>query len=327
MSQEPDIDCVQLARALSSGERGALARALNLLDDRREAQQHRAMRLLTQLHAASNDNGPSRLIGLTGPPGAGKSSLVASLISVWRQRKLRVGVLAVDPSSPISGGALLGDRLRMKTSSEDDGVFVRSLSSRGEFGGLCTEVWPMSQVMLAAFDVVVVETVGVGQREVDIASMSDTTCFVAQPGSGDSVQFLKAGVLEMPHIVVVNKADMGDVAMRTLTGLETALQHEHPDGDWQVCVLSTSALNGTGVEKLADTMEQHHQVLLSGGTLGSRRFLQRANWVVKRLEQEFGSHGINRLGGADQLLQTLQQQDLNPVEEYNTLRLRLSGGA
>ncbi len=163
------------------------------------------------------------------------------MIAVWRQRGQRVGVLAVDPSSPISGGALLGDRLRMQTSADDDGVFVRSLASRGQFGGLSAEVWPMSLVMLAGFDIVLIETVGVGQREVDISRMCDTTCYVAQPGSGDSVQFLKAGILEVPHILVVNKADMGAVARRTLAELGAALHREHPDGHWQVPVLATSA--------------------------------------------------------------------------------------
>ncbi|MCB1699436.1 MAG: methylmalonyl Co-A mutase-associated GTPase MeaB, partial [Halioglobus sp.] len=192
-----------LAAAVRRRERPALARALNLLDDRRSESRQLAAELLRLLEADMADE-HGHLIGMTGPPGAGKSSLTAALISVWRKRGLRVGVLAVDPSSPVSGGALLGDRLRMKTSSDDDGVFIRSLACRGEFGGLSAEVWPMSLVMLAAFDVVMIETVGVGQREIDVARMCDTTCFVAQPGSGDSIQFLKAGILEVPHVLVVN---------------------------------------------------------------------------------------------------------------------------
>ena len=187
----------QLAKAVQRGERAALAEALNLLDDRRVQSRAKAAEFLHKLQDQEN-GARSHLIGMTGPPGAGKSTLTAALIDLWRQRGLRVGVLAVDPSSPVSGGALLGDRLRMKTSADDDGVFIRSLACRGEFGGLSAEVWPMSLVMLAAFDVVMIETVGVGQREIDISRMCDTTCFVAQPGSGDSVQFLKAGILEVP---------------------------------------------------------------------------------------------------------------------------------
>ena len=153
-----------LVTAVRRGERAALAEALNLLDDRRPAS--RASGNAVSRDTARTTTATARhLIGMTGPPGAGKSTLTAALIDLWRQRGLRVGVLAVDPSSPISGGALLGDRLRMKTSADDDGVFVRSLACRGEFGGLSAEVWPMSLVMLAAFDVVMIETVGVGQRE------------------------------------------------------------------------------------------------------------------------------------------------------------------
>jgi LAO/AO transport system kinase len=315
-----------LAAAVTRGERAALAEALNLLDDRRAFARDRASGLLSQLQ---HTLGPAagHLIGITGPPGAGKSTLCSALIAVWRQRGQRVGVLAVDPSSPISGGALLGDRLRMKTSAEDDGVFVRSLSSRGQFGGLSAEVWPMSQVLLAAFDLVVIETVGVGQREVDIARMCDTTCYVAQPGSGDSVQFLKAGILEVPHIVAVNKQDMGAVARRTLAELDAALAREHPDGHWQVPVLATSASNGAGIDALADAMEKHYRQLQSRGQLVARRRGYQAYWIHKRLQDEFGSAGIARLGGEPALLEQLQALDRNPIEQYETLRRRLRGSS
>ena len=314
-----------LAGAVNNGNREALASALNLLDDRRAASRDAATHLLTLLQHEERP-APGHLIGLTGPPGAGKSSLTAALIASWRARNIRVAVLAVDPSSPLSGGALLGDRVRMKSSSDDDGVFVRSLSSRGEFGGIVAEVWPMSQVMLAAFDVVVIETVGVGQREVDIANMCDTTCYVAQPGSGDSVQFLKAGILEVPHIVVVNKVDMGSVATRTLAELDAALTREHDDGDWQVEVLATSATTGTGVEALADVLARHHAHLVSSNALSSRRSGYQAHWVLKRLEEEFGSFGIQQLGGTAGVLQELQKQQKNPYSHYEELRQRLDEG-
>ncbi|MDZ7781595.1 MAG: hypothetical protein U5K56_01140 [Halioglobus sp.] len=248
-----DID--NLAASVIDGRRSALAAALNLLDDRRPHRRRDAADLLSRL-AGRRPARDNRLIGMTGPPGVGKSSLGAALIGVWRSRDLRVGVLAVDPSSPVSGGALLGDRLRMKTDDNDDGVFIRSLSSRGEYGGLSAEVWPMSLVMLAACDVVLVETVGVGQREADIAMSCDTTCFVAQPGSGDTIQFLKAGILEVPHVLVVNKHDMGQIASRTLSELSGAIAAEHPDGNWQVPVLATSANQQIDVEELADVLEE-----------------------------------------------------------------------
>lgn len=315
----------ELAAAIGRGERAALAEALNLLDDKRQAARDKSADLLAHLQRSQSSlNG--HLIGITGPPGAGKSTLSAALIRVWRQRSLRVGVLAVDPSSPISGGALLGDRLRMQTNAADDGVFVRSLSSRGQFGGLSAEVWPMSLAMLAAFDIVLIETVGVGQREVDISQLCDTTCYVAQPGSGDSVQFLKAGILEVPHILVVNKEDMGAVARRTLAELDAALNREHPDGHWQVPVLATSAANGTGVEALADVMAQHYQELQSREKLVLRRRCYQAYWIHKRLQEEFGSFGIDQLGGEQKLLAELQSQDLNLLEQYESLRQKLYKG-
>ncbi len=310
------------AAAIASGDRAAVANALNLLDDRRPAARREAAALLAHLQQHQDKPG-GQLIGITGPPGAGKSTLSASLIRVWRRRGLRVAVLAVDPSSPISGGALLGDRLRMQTSAVDDGVFVRSLSNRGQFGGLSAEVWPMSIVMLAGFDMVLIETVGVGQREVDVARLCDTTCYVAQPGSGDSVQFLKAGILEVPHILVVNKSDMGAVATRTLSELESALHRTHPDGHWQVPVLATSAANGTGIEALADALEQHYRLLQSRNELVSRRRSYQSYWLHKRLLEEFGTAGVDRLGGEEQLLAELQAQDMNLFTQYETLRRRL----
>ena len=308
-----------LATAIGRGERAALAEALNLLDDRRPAARGQAAELLRLLQHAQ-DNTRSQLIGITGPPGAGKSTLCAALITVWRQRGQRVGVLAVVPSSPLSGGAVLGDRLRMQTSADDDGVFVRSLATRGQFGGLSAEVWPMSLVMLAGFDVGLIETVGVGQREVDVSRLCDTTCYVAQPGSGDSVQFLKAGILEVPHILVVNKADMGAVAHRTLAELDAALHREHPDGHWQVPVLATSATHHSGIEALADVMEQHYAELQSQGQLAPRRRSYQAYWIHKRLQEEFGSFGIEQLGGEQALLAQLETQDLNLLDHYEVLR-------
>lgn len=315
-------DIPELAAAVRRGERQALARALNLLDDRRPWARQQASELLAHLQPGQTGR-DSHLIGMTGPPGAGKSTLSAALIRVWRKRGLGVGVLAVDPSSPVSGGALLGDRLRMKTSADDDGVFVRSLACRGEFGGLSAEVWPMSLVMLAAFDVVMIETVGVGQREIDVARMCDTTCFVAQPGSGDSVQFLKAGILEVPHVLVVNKEDMGAVARRTLSELGNALGRSHRDGNWQVPVLSASAVNGTGIEALADALEKHHALLVQGGGLAARRREYQAHWVLKRLQEEFGSHGIGQLGGEQAITGALVSEQQSPLEQYQSLRQRL----
>jgi LAO/AO transport system kinase len=310
-----------LATAVTACDRWAVAASLNLLDDKRPEARRRASQLLERLRCSKAlDSG--HLIGLTGPPGAGKSSLTSALIRAWRQRGLKIGILAVDPSSPISGGALLGDRLRMLAHDADLGVFIRSLACRGEFGGLSAEVWPMSLLMLAAFDVVLVETVGVGQKEVDVSKMTDTTCFVAQPASGDSIQFLKAGIMEVPHILVVNKADMGTPARKTLSELRAALRRQTNEGEWQVPALAVSAAEGTGIEKLVDTLRLHHDWLMQKGLLGERRRDFQAQWVIKRLREQFGEFGLAALGGEAHLSAHISGAPGSPFEQYETLRGR-----
>jgi LAO/AO transport system kinase len=314
-------DPESLAESVSGQNRAAVARALNLLDDKRPEARRFAARLLATL-PKDRLYGAGHLIGLTGPPGVGKSSLTAALVRIWRKRGLRVGILAVDPSSPISGGALLGDRLRMLSSDLDDKVFIRSLACRGEFGGLSAEVWPMSLVMLAAFDIVLVETVGVGQKEIDVSKLTDTTCFVAQPASGDSIQFLKAGIMEIPHVLVVNKADVGLAARKTLSELKATLRPPSAPEDWQVPALSASATTGTGIETLADSIEAHRAWLTEKGKLTATRKRFQAEWIIKRLREEFGRFGIESLGGESRLLGDLVELQGSPFEQYESLRNR-----
>lgn len=312
-----------LAAAVSGRDRLALAQALNLLDDRRPAARQCAAAFLDALPAEKLETG-GHLIGITGPPGAGKSSLTASLIQVWRQRGLKVAILAVDPSSPITGGALLGDRLRMHASGADREVFIRSLACRGEFGGLSAEVWPMGLAMLAAFDIVLVETVGVGQKEIDVSKMTDTTCFVAQPASGDSIQFLKAGIMEVPHVIVVNKEDIGMAARKTLSELKNTLRRQMDPEGWQVPALSASAALGSGIDKLADALDSHRQWLLKQGQFTARRQRCQAEWLVKHLREEFGRYGMGLLGGEAVLFAELAAAPRrSPIAEYERLRERV----
>jgi LAO/AO transport system kinase len=311
-----------LAESVSKQNRSAVAKALNLLDDKRpEARQH-AARLLAALPKQRLYN-LGHLVGLTGPPGVGKSSLTAALVRVWRKRELSVGILAVDPSSPISGGALLGDRLRMLSGALDASVFIRSLACRGEYGGLSAEVWPMSLVMLAAFDIVLVETVGVGQKEIDVSKLTDTTCFVAQPASGDSIQFLKAGIMEVPHVLVVNKADVGIAARKTLSELRATLRPPSHVEDWRVPALAASATMGTGIEALVDSIEAHRAWLVTKELLATVRQRFQAEWIIKRLLEEFGRFGIETLGGQSRLLSSLVEAQGTPFEQYDALRHRL----
>jgi LAO/AO transport system kinase len=255
-------------------DRRAVADALNLVDNRKARAEAAAML------AGLSPSAP--LVGVTGPPGSGKSSLVAALIDAWRAAGRSVGVLAVDPSSARTGGALLGDRLRMMRSEPDDGVFIRSLASRGELGGLAPEVYPMATVLASAFDVVVVETVGIGQSEIDVADVVDTVCLVVQPASGDTVQFLKSGIMEVPDLFVVNKADLGVVAKRTARELEAAVGGRAP-------VLLVSATRRAGVEAVVAALAARPVNAEARAQRGQR-------WVEKRIREEFGTAGWRRVG-------------------------------
>jgi len=323
----------QLAQALARGDRAAVAEALNLVEDRRPEPRAEATALLAALPRERLET-QGHLIGITGPPGVGKSSLAGALIRSWRRQSRRVAVLAVDPSSPISGGALLGDRLRMLQHQADQGLFIRSLAGRGELGGLSADAFPMSLVLLAAFDVVLVETIGVGQSEVDIVSHTDTTCFVAQPASGDMVQFLKAGILELPTVVAVNKADLGQVARQAAQELEACLPRRR-QGQWQVPVALVSATSGQGLEMLSDSFDDHRHWLMQSSRLVEQRQQQAVAWGVKRLRLEFGSFGVERLGGEAQLRRAWLAGKRSPFEDLQQQRQRcmklwhdsLSGGS
>ncbi len=233
-----------LAPDVLAGDRRALARAISLVEDHRVG----AEQLLTDLGGARRG---VAVIGITGPPGAGKSTLTDALVGEMRGRGLTVAVAAVDPSSPLSGGAVLGDRVRMLGHIDDAGVYVRSLASRGRVGGLAWSIVPVVDVLDAAgFDVVVVETVGAGQSEVDIAGIADTTVVVVAPGAGDDIQAMKAGILEVADVLVVNKADLPG-AETTRRDLLAALALT--DGG-DVPVLATTATTGTGVPDLVDRL-------------------------------------------------------------------------
>jgi LAO/AO transport system kinase len=241
----------------------------------------------------------AHVIGLTGPPGVGKSTLIDALLRHWRGAGLRAGVLAVDPSSQRSGGALLGDRIRMRTDPEDAGVFVRSLAARGRLGGLADHAFAATVLMRAIYDRVVVETVGVGQSEADIASVADTVVLGVQPGSGDTLQFMKAGVMEIPHVAVVTKADLGASARTALADMKGALSlGASSPSAWQVPCLTLSATAGEGLAGLLEALQAHHEWLGSEGMSASRR-AQALDWLKAEIRHRYGSEGL--AAAADQL--------------------------
>ncbi len=287
MNREPVGDLV----ALRSGGKPALARALAALESRPDAPE--VLALLDDAYVRPT----AQVIGLTGPPGVGKSTLAGVLVSSYRKQGRTVGVIAVDPSSRRSGGALLGDRVRLRTDPEDSGTFVRSMAARDQLGGLAEETYAAMILMRAVFDLVLVETVGVGQSETDIALAADTVVFCVQPGSGDSLQFMKAGIVEIPDIIVVTKGDMGKAAIRARADVKGALGLAAEHGEWwRVPVQIVAAGAGEGITELTGELAAHWHWLNVGDRLAEKRRLQAEAWLKQAIKERWGREGLRRLG-------------------------------
>ena len=252
-----------LAERLLAGDRRALARAISLVENDDPA----GWKLVREVYPHT---GRAEMLGFTGPPGVGKSTLLGAITKLHRQREKTVAVLSIDPSSPFTKGALLGDRIRLSEHFLDPGVFIRSMANRGALGGLSEATLQAALLMDASGrDIVLLETVGVGQAEVDIIDHADTVVLVLMPGSGDSIQALKAGVMEIPDVIVVNKADhpLTDTMAREIKGV-LALG---PREGWQVPIVKTEAVRGEGIEELLDRLEEHREYIQAEGTLSERR--------------------------------------------------------
>src|SRR3954464_6712719 len=261
-----------LGQRLREGDRSAAPAALNLIEDRSDAGRERARELLAEVSpAALGGEPPAHLVGVTGPPGAGKSSLLSALVDEWRRRDRTVAVLAVDPSSKRSGGSLLGDRVRIDHDPRDAGVLIRSTAAGGRPGGVAAPTREAVDALAAGFDLVVVETVGVGQSETDVEEVCDTVAVVVQPGSGDTLQFIKAGIMEVPDVLVVTKADLGDVAERARRDLAQAL---NAVGSRDTPVVAVSSIPPpSGIEELAAALDAHRAQLDVGAARARARRL------------------------------------------------------
>ena len=312
----PDVAAL-VARA-RAGEPLAVARLLTLVEGGGEAGRAVAT-------AVGADAGRAHVVGLTGPPGVGKSTITSALIATLRSKGERVGVLAVDPTSPFSGGALLGDRIRMAAHAEDAGVFIRSMATRGQLGGLAAAT-PQALAVLdaAGCDVVLVETVGVGQSEIDVVALADTTVVLLAPGMGDSVQAAKAGILEVADVFVVNKADR-DGAAQTARELRHMIGHVEP-GAWKVPVLTTVAARAEGIGELAAALDAHRTWADGSGERDRRRAARAAAEIeaitVARLRARLGDVG-GRAGLAD-LAKRVVAGELDPYAAADELEPTLA---
>ncbi len=281
------LDITARAQAIRAGSRAAVANALAELEATRTRPETRA--LVDALYPSPRQ--PGAVIGLTGPPGVGKSTLASKLVAAWRSAGRTVGVMAVDPSSRGSGGALLGDRTRIRPAADDDGVFVRSLAARGALGGLSPAAFEAMVVLRAAFDMVLVETVGVGQSETDIARVADVTVVAVQPGSGDTLQFIKSGLMESFELLVVTKSDLGAPARRAHKDLKVALSLL---GRSDVEVVLASGTDGSGVEPLVAAIDA---VRPAGQDAVRARAEQLTAFATAAATRLFGTLAIARVGG------------------------------
>jgi LAO/AO transport system kinase len=302
----------QLGTRLREGDLSAAPAVLNLVESRAEGDRAAVRALLRAVApAALGREAPGHVVGVTGPPGAGKSSLLSELCRAWRAAGRSVAVLAVDPSSRRSGGSLLGDRARIAFDPEDRGLFIRSTAAGDRLGGLAPATRAAAQALAAAFDVVVIETVGVGQSETEVGEVADTVAVIVQPGSGDVLQFLKAGIMEIPDVLVVTKADLGDIAMRARRDVSAALRSAGSRDTKVVAVSSVSPVRG--IDELVAALDEHRASL----DVGARRAAARRAGALADFLVEHGERGLRAVGGRRAATQLLA--DADPAADEPTL--------
>ena len=271
--------------ALAGGDKRMLARALAAIET------DAGSPALAALLDAACEAARAHVLGLTGPPGVGKSTLASALVTRARARGETIGVIAVDPSSRRTGGALLGDRARITTDPNDTGVFIRSMAARDRLGGLSNETIAAMVLMRAIYDRVLIESVGIGQSEADISFAADTVVLCVQPGSGDSLQFMKAGVMELPEVIAVTKADMGAAAQRARSDVEGALSLASEHG-WRAPVVAVAAARAEGLDDLEEAVARHRAFLAEHGRLAQRRDAQERSWIDETIRTRFGTDGL-----------------------------------
>jgi LAO/AO transport system kinase len=347
------LDGAEVGRRLRDGDLTVAPAALNILESRAAGDRERAVALLREVSPQALGHEPrGHIIGVTGPPGGGKSTLLAALVRRLREYGYGPGatgaatdagaatspissqaVIAVDPSSRRSGGALLGDRVRIQLDRPDPGVFIRSSAAGDRHGGLARGTRAAAEALAAAFDVVVVETVGVGQSETEVADVADTVVVVVQPGGGDVLQFLKAGIMEIPDILVVTKADMGSPATRTVRELRAALRvlgagHDAHEGPARVLAVS-SLQPPTGIDELLEALGERWRALTADGAKGlaARRLQTRRAGALTDFTVEHGEGGVRALGGRRAVERILDEQlpGLGVGELVAELESRLAG--
>jgi len=299
---------MELANKILEGDVRAAARLMRGIEDG-------APNAVEELGSIYPHTGRAHIVGVTGASGVGKSTLVDSVISILRQKNMTVGVIATDPTSPFTGGAILGDRIRMQKHTTDQGVFIRSLATRGWTGGLSKAAISMIHVMDAmSKDIILVETVGIGQAEIDITKIADTCILILTPGMGDAIQMMKAGILEAADIFVINKADQDGtsnlkVELQVMLGMKSYLA-----SDWEPAIVLTEAINSKGIEELVEEILRHRQFLISSGGLEKRRKERAKLELIEAIESAIKNYvkaGIDK-DYLEKLTDDLVRRKINP---------------
>ena len=305
---------MDIVSELLNGSKLAISRAITAVENEYDE----AVEIMQKLYPHT---GNSYVIGITGPPGAGKSTLTDKLTKEYRSRGKTVGIIAVDPSSPFSGGAILGDRIRMNELTMDEGVFIRSMATRGSLGGMSRKTAEVVKILDAAGkDIVIIETVGVGQSEVDIVKTADTTLVVLVPGLGDDIQAIKAGILEIGDVFAINKADHEGVERLNIE-IEMMLDLDQSETDWRPKITRTVASQNQGIVELADSIEEHKVHLIKSGLIQKRRFERTRNEILTMLDEGIKVYLKKKVAGSrfESMTNEVSQRKSDPYTAVNAL--------
>ena len=305
---------MDIVTELLSGSKLAIARAITAVENEYDD----AVNIMQKIYPHT---GKCYIIGITGSPGAGKSTLTDKLTKEYRSRGKTVGIIAVDPSSPFSGGAILGDRIRMNELTMDDGVFIRSMATRGSLGGMSRKTAEVVKILDAAGkDIVIVETVGVGQSEVDIVKTADTTLVVLVPGMGDDIQAIKAGILEIGDVFAINKADREGVERLNLE-IEMMLDLDQGENTWRPKVMRTVASQNQGVVELVDAVEEHAAHMIQSGLIQKRRFERTRTEILAMLDEAINNYLMKKVAGSkfEKLLAEVNQRQNDPYSAVKAI--------
>ncbi len=308
------MTAVELLERARTGQISAIARLVSIVEN----EEPEAAEIVRATHA---DTGRAAVVGITGPPGAGKSSLVSKLTAAFRARYPRVAVVAVDPSSPFTGGAILGDRIRMRERFLDEGVFIRSMANRGNSGGLARATKRVVNLLDAlGFDAVLVETVGVGQEEIEVVRVVDTVCLLTVPGMGDDIQAIKSGIMEIADVLVVNKADRPG-ADRAVKDFAQMLTLGTPRLEWTIPIVKTSATEGTGIDELVDAIESHGNWARESGDARRRSLDAMRNEVESLVRQRILRELAERVTGGhlDEIAARVADRKIDPYAAVDEL--------